>query len=83
MKMLVLTSCHCRPQCPIFIFFGRGGGGRLILEDFFCIAYSRTDTGACSVIRGGGLLILEDFLFIAYSRTDTGACSVIRTTTGF
>ena len=32
----------------------RGGGGRLILEDFFCIAYSRTDTGACSVIRGRG-----------------------------
>ena len=40
---------------PHFNFFWeRGGAGRLILEDFFCIAYSRTDTGACSVIRGGG-----------------------------
>ena len=40
---------------PHFNFFWEGGrGGRLILEDFFCIAYSRTDMGACSVIRGGG-----------------------------
>ena len=28
-----------------------GGGGLLILEDIFINAYSRTDTGACSVIR--------------------------------
>ena len=32
---------------PLFV----GGGGLLILEDFFSIASSRTDTGACSVIR--------------------------------
>ena len=30
---------------------GGGGGGLLILEDIFFNAYSRTDTGACSVIR--------------------------------
>ena len=28
-----------------------GGGGSTDLEDIFINAYSRTDTGACSVIR--------------------------------
>ena len=42
---------------------GGGGGGRLISEDFFCIAYSRTDTGACSMIRGGGSTDFRGFFF--------------------